>query len=181
RPRRCARRGARRASCRSTSGSQPRARVPSARPPPQTRSPLAETISDRKRSHLVLCEEEAVEYAARTTLFEEVDLVHDALPEVAVDEIDVATELLGKRLRAPLLITGMTGGTEEAAAINQGLARVAEEHGIAFGLGSQRAMHRTPALASTFEVRGHAPTTLVLANLGVVQAGALPTAEVERL
>jgi isopentenyl-diphosphate delta-isomerase len=75
----------------------------------------------------------------------------------------------------------MTGGTEEASAINRGLAEVAEEHGIAFGLGSQRAMQRTPRLAYTFEVRAHAPTTLVLANLGLVQAIALPTSEVEHL
>jgi isopentenyl-diphosphate delta-isomerase len=142
---------------------------------------LAETISDRKRSHLELCEAEAVEFAGKTTLLEEVDLVHDALPELAVDQVDVGTALLGKRLRAPLLITGMTGGTEEASAINCALAEVAEEHGIAFGLGSQRAMQRAPALAYTFEVRAHAPTALVLANLGIVQAGALPTAEVERL
>ena len=118
---------------------------------------------------------------AKTTLLEDVDLVHDALPELAVDEVDVGTELLGKRLRAPLLITGMTGGTEEAAAINRALAQVAEEHGIAFGLGSQRAMQRSPGLAYTFEVRAHAPTTLVLANLGLVQAAALGTAEVEQL
>ena len=142
---------------------------------------MAETISERKRSHLELCEGEAVEYAGKTTLLEQVDLVHDALPELAVEEIDVGTELLGKRLRAPLLITGMTGGTEEAVAINRALARVAEEHGIAFGLGSQRAMQRTPALAYTFEVREHAPTTLVLANLGLVQAAALSTVEVEAL
>ena len=142
---------------------------------------MAESISDRKRSHLELCEDEAVEFAGKTTLLEEVDLVHDALPELAVDEVDVGTTLLGKRLRAPLLITGMTGGTEEASAINRALAQVAEEQGIAFGLGSQRAMQRAPSLAYTFEVRAHAPTTLVLANLGVVQAGALPTAEVERL
>jgi len=142
---------------------------------------LADSISDRKRSHLELCEGEAVEFAGKTTLFEEVDLVHDALPELAVDEVDVGTTLLGKRLRAPLLITGMTGGTEEASAINRALAQVAEEQGIAFGLGSQRAMQRAPSLAYTFEVRAHAPTTLVLANLGVVQAGALATAEVERL
>jgi len=142
---------------------------------------LADGISERKRSHLELCEGAPVEYAGKTTLLEDVDLVHDALPELAVDEVDCSTSLLGKALRAPLLITGMTGGTEEAAAINQGLARVAEEHGIAFGLGSQRAMQRTPALAHTFSVRAHAPTTLVLANLGLVQAAALATADVEQL
>lgn len=142
---------------------------------------MAESISDRKRSHLELCLTEEVEYTGKTTLLEEVDLVHDALPELAADEVDVATELLGKRLRAPLLITGMTGGTEEAAAINRALAEVAERHGIAFGLGSQRAMQRTPDLAWTFAVRQHAPTTLVLANLGLVQAAAQPTDDVERL
>jgi isopentenyl-diphosphate delta-isomerase len=142
---------------------------------------VAETISDRKRSHLELCQAEQVEYATKTTLLEEVDLVHDALPELAADQVDVGTEILGKRLRAPLLITGMTGGTEEAAAINRDLAHVAEEHGIAFGLGSQRAMQRAPSLAYTFEVRQVARTTLVLANIGLVQAGALSTADVERL
>jgi isopentenyl-diphosphate delta-isomerase len=142
---------------------------------------LADSIGDRKRSHLELCEAEEVEYAGKTTLLEDVDLIHDALPELAVDEVDVSAELLGKRLRAPLLITGMTGGTDEASAINRDLAQVADEHGIAFGLGSQRAMQRTPDLAYTFAVRAHAPTALVLANLGVVQAGALATAEVEGL
>jgi isopentenyl-diphosphate delta-isomerase len=142
---------------------------------------LADSISDRKRSHLELCEAEDVEYGGKTTLFEDVELIHDALPELAVDEVDVSTELLGKRLRAPLLITGMTGGTEEAAAVNRALAEVAERHAIAFGVGSQRAMQRVPDLAWTFEVRQHAPTTLVLANLGLVQASAQSTAEVQGL
>lgn len=142
---------------------------------------MAESISERKRSHLDLCETGPVEFTGKTTLLEQVDLVHDALPDIAVDEVDVGTTLLGKRLRAPLLITGMTGGTDEAAAINQSLARVAEEHGIAFGLGSQRAMHRQPDLGYTFAVREHAPTTLVLSNLGVVQAGAMSSAEIMAL
>jgi len=142
---------------------------------------LAEPIGERKRAHLDLCEQAEVEYARKTTLLEEVELVHDALPELALAEVDVSATLLGKRLRAPLLITGMTGGTSEAADINQALARVAEEHGIAFGLGSQRAMQRAPELEYTFAVRAHAPTTLVLANLGLVQAAALKTAEIERL
>jgi isopentenyl-diphosphate delta-isomerase len=142
---------------------------------------MAESISERKRSHLDLCEQEQVEYTGKTTLLEEVDLIHDALPELAVADVDVSQPFLGKRLRAPLLITGMTGGTDEAEAINQALARVAEEQGIAFGLGSQRAMQRSPELSYTFAVRRHAPTTLVLANLGLVQAGALGTADIEAL
>ena len=142
---------------------------------------MADAISDRKRSHLDLCEGAEVEYARKTTLFEDVDLVHDALPELAVADVDVRTTFLGKPLRAPLLITGMTGGTEEASAINAALAHVAETHGIAFGLGSQRAMHRQPELTHTFAVREHAPTALVLANLGLVQAAAMPSADVARL
>ncbi len=142
---------------------------------------MAEGISERKRSHLDLCAQDEVEYAGKTTLLEDVDLVHDALPELALDEIDVSVRFLGRALRAPLLITGMTGGTDEAAAINQALAQVAEERGIAFGLGSQRAMQRTPELGYTFAVRTHAPTTLVLANLGVVQAREVSSAEVEQL
>ena len=141
---------------------------------------MADTISDRKRSHLELCTHEEVEFTGKTTLLEEVDLVHDALPELAVDEIDVSTDLLGKRLRAPLLITGMTGGTDEASTINRALAEVAESRGIAFGLGSQRAMQRSPDLTYTFEVRRHAPQTLVLANLGLVQAAAQPTVDTAR-
>jgi isopentenyl-diphosphate delta-isomerase len=138
-------------------------------------------ISERKRSHLEICRGEQVEYTGKTTLFEDVELVHHALPELAVDEVDTGVVFLGKRLRAPLLITGMTGGTQEASAINRGLAEVAEERGIAFGLGSQRAMQRSPGLTYTFEVRAHAPTALVLANLGLVQAGALATREIEGL
>src|SRR5207245_9868559 len=76
---------------------------------------------------------------------------------------------------------GSMVATPAAPCTYRGLARVAEAHEIGCGLGSQRAMHRTPALAHTFAVRDHAPTTLVLANLGLVQATALPSADVERL
>lgn len=142
---------------------------------------MPDDLGGRKREHLELCAGGEVEYRGKSTLFDDVDLVHDALPELALDEIATDVTLLGRGLRAPLLITGMTGGTAEAATINRALASVAEAHGIAFGLGSQRAMQREPALRDTFEVRAHAPTTLVLANLGVVQAAALPSAEVARL
>jgi isopentenyl-diphosphate Delta-isomerase len=89
--------------------------------------------------------------------------------------------MCGKTLRAPLVIAAMTGGTESSARVNQELAALAEERGIGFGLGSQRAMQRDPAADWTYCVREVAPGTLVLGNLGVVQAGQMRTREVREL
>src|SRR5439155_19051956 len=109
---------------------------------------------------------------------DEVALVHDALPDFHVDEVDLRTPLFGKTLRAPVVISGMTGGTPEAAAINRDLARAAERLGLGFGLGSQRAMVVRPDLGWTFAVRDVAPDLLLLGNLGMVQARAMSTAAV---
>jgi isopentenyl-diphosphate delta-isomerase len=128
------------------------------------------SLAQRKADHLSLCADGDVGFRGKTTLFEEVELVHCALPELAWDAVDPRTVILGKSLAAPLLIAAMTGGTEEAGRVNRTLAELAEAHGIGFGLGSQRAMHVRPDTAATFRVRDVAPTTLVLGNVGIVQA-----------
>jgi len=138
-------------------------------------------ISRRKDDHLDLATSGDVGFKRTTTLFEHVRLVHDALPELAVDELDTSVELMGKRLRAPILIAAMTGGSDRAERINKELASVAEERGYAFGLGSQRAMHKHPGKSSTYAVRDVAPTTLLLGNLGIVQAAQMSNDEVQRL
>jgi isopentenyl-diphosphate delta-isomerase len=138
-------------------------------------------IGQRKADHLDLARTGDVGFLRRTTLFECVDLVHDALPELELASVDTSCTVLGKRLKAPILIAGMTGGTARAERINRELAALAEERGYAFGLGSQRALLKNPAVLSTYAVREVAPTVLLLGNLGVVQASELPTAEVERL
>lgn len=117
----------------------------------------------------------------QTPLFECVRLVHDALPELALAEVDPSLDMLGKRLSAPVVIAAMTGGHERAERINKELASLAEQHGIAFGLGSQRAMHKSREKVRSYTVRDVAPTALVLGNLGVVQAGAMSSAEAEDL
>jgi isopentenyl-diphosphate Delta-isomerase len=128
-------------------------------------------IGQRKLDHLELCAGDDVAFRGRTTLLEHVQLIHQSLPELSFDEIDTGVTLLGKRLRAPLLIAAMTGGSDRSAEVNRELSSIAEARGYGFGLGSQRAMQREPGTAWTYEVRKHAPNVLLLGNVGVVQAG----------
>ncbi|AKJ02184.1 isopentenyl-diphosphate delta-isomerase [Archangium gephyra] len=140
-----------------------------------------EATAKRKDDHLDLCATGDVEPVQNSTLLECVRLVHCAMPEMAVDEVDLSTEFLGKKLRYPLLITGMTGGTERAGAVNRDMALLAERHGLAFGVGSQRAMAENPQLGATFQVRQVAPTIPVLGNIGLYQAVGLGVDGVRRL
>lgn len=123
----------------------------------------------RKADHIRINLEENVQFAHLTTGFERYRLVHQALPELDLRTVDTAVNLLGKRLKAPLLVSSMTGGTAAAAAINRNLAQAAQTRGVAMGLGSQRAGLEQAETAHTFRVRDVAPDILLFANLGAVQ------------
>jgi isopentenyl-diphosphate Delta-isomerase len=133
--------------------------------------------ASRKEDHLDLCASDEVAFQAKTTLLEQVHLVHDALPELAVAEVDLTTELAGRSLRAPLVIAAMTGGVERAERVNRDLAQVAEEHGLAFGFGSMRPLLED-GVTLGYRVRDVAPTATLFANLGVVQARGASTARI---
>ncbi|MEM6926851.1 MAG: type 2 isopentenyl-diphosphate Delta-isomerase [Myxococcota bacterium] len=134
-------------------------------------------ISQRKAEHLDLCATDDVAFQGKTTLLEEVSFVHEALPELAVADIDLSTTFLGKTLAAPVMIAAMTGGTERAVAVNRGLAQVADELGLGFGFGSMRPLLEND-IVTGYEVRDVAPDALVLGNLGLVQARASDTSKV---
>ncbi len=133
-------------------------------------------ISSRKSDHIRINLDEDVQ-SGLTTGLERFRFEHRALPELDLDDIRLDQTLFGRRLEAPILISSMTGGTEEAAEINRTLASAAQEAGVALGLGSQRAAIEHPELEGTFRVRQVAPDILLLANIGAVQLNYGYTAE----
>jgi len=135
----------------------------------------------RKRDHLSSFRTQEVGPTEASTWLEHVRLVHQALTDVDLDGLDLSTELAGKPLSAPLFVTGMTGGTTEAREINRGIARVAGELGLGFGLGSQRAMLERPELTDTYQVRDVAPDIPVAGNLGIVQVASASTDEIRAM
>ncbi len=130
---------------------------------------LSAQTQTRKADHLRICLDEDVQFHSLTNGLERYRFTHCCLPELNRHEIDLTTTFLGKQLSAPVLISSMTGGTEQAKIINQRLARVAQHYKIAMGVGSQRVAVEKPLVASTFAVRSHAPDILLFANLGAVQ------------
>jgi isopentenyl-diphosphate Delta-isomerase len=125
----------------------------------------------RKGDHVEICLREKVEAKHKQAGFEDVEFVHQALPEVDFSKIDISCKFLKYGLGAPLVIEAITGGYPGAQKINSALAASAEEEGVALALGSQRAMIENPALASTYSVRKQAPSVPLLGNIGVAQIG----------
>jgi isopentenyl-diphosphate Delta-isomerase len=121
----------------------------------------------RKARHLDICLDDDVA-SSLDAGWSSVRLRHEALPEIALAEVDASARFLGFRLRAPILISSMTGGTSRAAEVNLRLAEAAGAAGIAMGLGSGRALIENPGLLPTFDVRGVAPQAVLFANIGAV-------------
>jgi isopentenyl-diphosphate delta-isomerase len=130
---------------------------------------MPENHARRKADHIRINLDQDVDFPNLTTGLENYRLLHQALPEMNLDDVDTSVTVFGKRLQAPILISSMTGGTAEAKQINLRLAEAAAAAGIAMGVGSQRAGLEESEQAGTFQVRRVAPNILLFANLGVVQ------------
>jgi isopentenyl-diphosphate delta-isomerase len=125
--------------------------------------------SRRKFEHIDIAVTGAVEHP-NVAGWDDVQLVHDCLPEVDLDQIDLSVDFLGRRLRAPIVVASMTGGHPWATELNRRLAAATERLGIAMGVGSQRAALEHPELAETYGVaRTTAPTAFLIANVGAAQ------------
>ena len=106
-----------------------------------------EIIKQRKRDGIEIPLNNDVQAKTTSTYLEYVKLIHNALPELDYDEIDISTTFLKRKFSAPIIIDSMTGGAPEAAKINGRLGELAEKYGFAMGLGSQRAGLESKELA----------------------------------
>ena len=131
-------------------------------------SPGDNDHAQRKQDHLRIVMGEPVASASSTGL-ERYRLLHCALPELDLAKIELGVTFLGRRLKAPILISGMTGGVERGAEINRRLAAAAQALGCAMAVGSQRVALDQPDLEPLFSVRESAPDVLLFANFGAAQ------------
>jgi isopentenyl-diphosphate delta-isomerase len=125
-------------------------------------------LSSRKRDHILINLQENVR-SSITNGLEKYRFIHQALPEINLDEIDLSQVIFNKLLKSPIMISSMTGGTEESANFNKILAEASQATGIALGVGSQRAGLEHPEMIYSYQVRKYAPDALLFANLGAVQ------------
>ena len=140
------------------------------KPQSKTKSKAKDKLTEtRKLEHIRICLESEVESSIPTG-FDDITLVHNAVPELNLDDVDVRTTFLGYELQAPLMVTAITGGHQEALPINKHIAEAVESLGLAMGVGSQRAAVEDASLAKSFTVtREHAPTAFLVGNIGAPQ------------
>ncbi len=125
--------------------------------------------SSRKDEHLKICIENDVKYENVSTGFNNYIMMPNLLTKISPEDIDLSTTFLGKSMDSPLLIAGMTGGTEKGKAMNKIIAKICAEYNIGMGIGSQRAAIENPSLIDSFQVRDIAESIPLLANLGIAQ------------
>lgn len=127
-------------------------------------------IGERKAQHLEICVRKD-EYAVETgsSYFDRIRFVHRALPEISETDIDASLDFLGYRVKLPIFISSMTGGSAEGFQANKNLARAAQKAGVPVGMGSIRIIFRKPEVEHHFRLKELAPDVPVFANIGGVQ------------
>jgi isopentenyl-diphosphate delta-isomerase len=135
---------------------------------------MSDEVKQRKAEHVGVALSQDISAPQRAN-WSDIQFVHQALPEVDLDEIDTTVSFLGCRLRYPIFMSSLTGGHPDVTVINRNLAQAAERYGLALGVGSQRAAIVNPDVASTYAVtREYAPTAFLIANIGAPQLIAQP-------
>jgi len=124
-------------------------------------------MNERKKDHLEISINEDVN--ASYNYWDDIEFVHNALPEIDMDEVDTTWNEFGKKMAAPIIIAGMTGGFEAAKEVNEELAKIAEKFQIGMGVGSQRAALEDESSVESYSAINNYNIPLKIANIGAPQ------------
>jgi isopentenyl-diphosphate delta-isomerase len=134
----------------------------------------SKAVEQRKREHIQIPLKEDVSFKTQTNLFEDVILLHNALPEIDRSDVDTSAIFLKHHFSAPFMVSGMTGGAKEASVINKNIAKACQKLGLGMGLGSLKAMILEPSLTYSYQVRDVAPDIFLAGNIGANDLGNFP-------
>ncbi len=123
-------------------------------------------IGQRKAEHIEICLKERI--APDHCYWDDVRLVHNALPEIDMDDIDLQADVLGRKLAFPFIVTAITGGFPGAEKINRNLAEACADLQIGLGVGSERA-GVTGVSPESYRVIRDYDVPLVIGNIGAPQ------------
>ncbi len=140
-----------------------------------------ELIRKRKEEHIKLSLKKENQYLKKTTGFECIELIHNALPNLNFDDIDTHINIFNRIFDYPIYISGMTGGIEFGKRVNMKLAELAEKYNIPFGVGSQKPMLKDPNLKHTYDVKREYPSIFLIGNIGAVQLKEMSDNEIDSL
>ena len=148
---------------------------------------MNQPFEGRKREHIQLALNSAHQASGLSGL-DRIRLTHEALPELDLDEVILASTCLGRPSSTPFYIAGMTAGHPDAPQLNRLLAEACQERGWMMGVGSQRReLEATGSDRNALEVDGWSslrrdvPRLTLLANIGISQLILSSTASVRRL
>ncbi|MHA1266593.1 MAG: type 2 isopentenyl-diphosphate Delta-isomerase [Candidatus Helarchaeota archaeon] len=135
---------------------------------------ISKETETRKLEHIEICLNKNVQFKRKTAGFEEIELVHQSIPELNLKEIDTTLKFLGEEFSYPILINAMTGGHALSTKINRTLAQIAAEFNIPMGVGSQRAALEDNTLVGTYRIAREAAQFVsgkifLIGNIGAAQ------------
>ncbi len=135
---------------------------------------MTKETEDRKLEHIEICLNKNVQFAEKSAGFDEIELIHQSIPEMDLNEIDPTAEFLGMRFDYPILINAITGGHPQSAKINKALGQIASEFNIPMAVGSQRAALENNELINTYKIAREAADNVtrkifLIGNIGAAQ------------
>ena len=138
-------------------------------------------FEQRKRDHIELALL-AQNQSSELNYFDRFSLIHEALPDLNFNDINIQNNRFGRQIENPFLVSSMTAGHTNAIDINRHLIEACAQSGWAMGVGSQRRELTDKQAGFEWEpLRRDFPEVSLFSNLGIAQLIHTPISSIQAL